>query len=403
MSVHQHVNLEDNVYFWFGSNDTSGSGNDGATPLCDIREAGATITDAPIISPTPALISHVNFPAGCYEVEIAATDGNGFAVLKTYAVFCTLTVDSQNPTGFVGSFTIGAAVIADAVWDEVLTGATHNVSTSAGRRLRQLEAAAVLREGVAQGGAANTITLDTGANATDDFYNHTRIVITDGTGVGQERIIVDYTGSSKVAKIAPPWITEPVNGSTFEIEPGLTHAETGWPTVDVGIAQAGGASSITLDADSSATNDFYNDDVVIIDVGTGVGQSRIITAYNGTSKVATVDSAWITNPDSTSEYLIENAHVVAQVISTGALSTINAEVVDVINTDTSGEPAQGAPSATTSLRTKIDWLYKFMRNKIETTATQISLYDDAGSTVGSKSTISDDATTFTRGEFVSGP
>lgn len=106
MSIHQHATLEDSVYFWFGSNDTSGSGNDGATPLCDVRLAGATISDAPILSPTPALISHANYPAGCYEVAVAATAANGFAATNTYAIFCTLTVDSQNPTGFVGSFTL---------------------------------------------------------------------------------------------------------------------------------------------------------------------------------------------------------------------------------------------------------------------------------------------------------
>jgi hypothetical protein len=52
--------------------------------------------------------------------------------------------------------------------------------------------------------------------------------------------------------------------------------------------------------------------------------------------------------------------------------------------------------------TKLDYLYKFMRNKIETTATRIHVYDDAGTNKDHTSTISDDATTFTRGEFVAG-
>jgi len=86
-----------------------------------------------------------------------------------------------------------------------------------------------------------------------------------------------------------------------------------------------------------------------------------------------------------------------------SLANINAEVVDVTNTDTSGEPAQGAPAATASMRTKIDWLYKFLRNKTEVTATTISVYDDAGTTVDHKSTHSDDGTTYTRGEFATGP
>ena len=70
--IHQHKALEETVYFWFAANDTSGSGGDGATPLSDVRLAGATISDAPILSPTPALISHVNYPEGCYEVAVGA-------------------------------------------------------------------------------------------------------------------------------------------------------------------------------------------------------------------------------------------------------------------------------------------------------------------------------------------
>ena len=100
----QYITLGNTTYFWFGSNDTSGSGGDGATPLCDVRLAGAAVDAIPVYSPTPALLSHANYPAGCYEVAIAATVGNGFAAGNTYAVFCSLTVDSQNPTGFVGSF-----------------------------------------------------------------------------------------------------------------------------------------------------------------------------------------------------------------------------------------------------------------------------------------------------------
>jgi len=114
MSLHQHATLADTVYFWFASNDTSGSGDDGASPLADVRLAGAASDAAPVLSPTPTLLSHVNYPAGCHEVAVAATEGNGFAAGNTYAVFCTLTVDSQNPTGFVGSFTL-APISADVI------------------------------------------------------------------------------------------------------------------------------------------------------------------------------------------------------------------------------------------------------------------------------------------------
>ena len=110
--MHQYATLEDTVYLWFGANDTSGSGNDGATAVYDVRLAGAAAGAAPVLSGSATLLSHTNYPAGCYEVAVAATAANGFAANSTYAVFCTLLVDSQNPTGFVGSFTLTPLALA---------------------------------------------------------------------------------------------------------------------------------------------------------------------------------------------------------------------------------------------------------------------------------------------------
>jgi hypothetical protein len=109
----QYATIGDTIYFWFAGNDTSGSGGDGASPAADVRLAGAAADAAPVFSPTPVLLSHANYPAGCYEVAVAATVGNGCAADNTYAVFCTLAIDSQNPTGFVGSFDL-KPVLANA-------------------------------------------------------------------------------------------------------------------------------------------------------------------------------------------------------------------------------------------------------------------------------------------------
>jgi hypothetical protein len=84
-------------------------------------------------------------------------------------------------------------------------------------------------------------------------------------------------------------------------------------------------------------------------------------------------------------------------------AAVNAEVVDALATDTYAEPGQGNPAATTSLAAKINYIYKAWRNKKTQTSTTHSLYDDAGTTVDQKSTVSDDATTATRGEMVTGP
>lgn len=82
---------------------------------------------------------------------------------------------------------------------------------------------------------------------------------------------------------------------------------------------------------------------------------------------------------------------------------VNAEVVDALNVDTYAEPGQANPPATTTLVQKISYLYKMWRNKTMTDATTIELYNDAGAVVDQKSTISDDGTDFTKGEYGTGP
>lgn len=74
------------------------------------------------------------------------------------------------------------------------------------------------------------------------------------------------------------------------------------PWESTGTAQAGGASSITLRVGDSALTNAYVGKGIRLVSGTGAGQSRICTAYNGTTKVATVDRPWATQPDNQTVY-----------------------------------------------------------------------------------------------------
>lgn len=68
-------------------------------------------------------------------------------------------------------------------------------------------------------------------------------------------------------------------------------------------AALGGASTITLDGTASSINNFYiNSFVTIVNAlpaGIVTGESHLITAYNGTTKVATLFEPWTTVPDAT--------------------------------------------------------------------------------------------------------
>jgi ribosomal protein S15P/S13E len=78
-------------------------------------------------------------------------------------------------------------------------------------------------------------------------------------------------------------------------------------TFATGTAQTGASSTITLAAAASASNSFYSYMYVTITSGTGSGQTRQITSYVGSTKVATVSTAWTTTPNNTSVYRIYNS------------------------------------------------------------------------------------------------
>lgn len=90
-------------------------------------------------------------------------------------------------------------------------------------------------------------------------------------------------------------------------------------------------------------------------------------------------------------------------LATQAKADVNAEVLDVLNTDTFAEPGQEAPGATISLVKKIGYLYKAWRNKSTQTSSTYSLFADDTTTVDQKATVSDDGTTTTVGEKATGP
>ena len=126
----------------------------------------------------------------------------------------------------IAAFWTSPGTLVDLIWDEALTGGTHNVSNSSGKRLRQIEAAFVVDSGTAQAGTATTITLAATASTTDNIYRGDRIIITENTGVGEHGIVVSYVGSTRVATMAETWVTTPDNTSVYEVQPASVDVET---------------------------------------------------------------------------------------------------------------------------------------------------------------------------------
>ncbi len=89
-------------------------------------------------------------------------------------------------------------------------------------------------------------------------------------------------------------------------------------------------------------------------------------------------------------------------INGGRLDLILDAILAMLD-DARTEPGQAAPPVNPDLATKIDYLYKAWRNRHTQTATEYKLYADDATTVDHKATVSDDGTTFDRGEVATGP
>jgi len=292
------------VFAWDTANSTEKTG-DSAQITAQISKDGGATAATDDTNPT----------------ELDATDAPGIYIFdmlqaETNTDLLTLFAKSSTADIKIEPVIIYTDDTTNLIWDETLTGATHNIATSAGKRLRQI-ADLVIYSGTAQSGSTiNTIKLDAGASASDGAYDPSTIAIIEGTGAGQCRGILEYNGTTKYAVVDRDWKTTPDNTSVFNI-----YADSGREHVNEGLAQAGGANTITLNTLASSADDAYNGQIVFIRSGVGADQMQIVTDYNGTTKVATTEGAWATQPDTTSAYVMYPFHMEEQSIADKVIST----------------------------------------------------------------------------------
>jgi len=122
-----------------------------------------------------------------------------------------------------------------------------------------------------------------------------------------------------------------------------------------GTARDAYSTTIQLAAEASSENDAYNNYGIWIVSGTGAGQSRRITDYNGTTQFAIV-SAWTITPDDTSVYEItvgadDNSGANEGTGSTGAFRTWQKALDTVAAGDTVNIKAGRAYAEAADLKT----------------------------------------------------
>lgn len=188
-------NLVDDLESRLGTPSDLGGGATIAANLADIEAqtddigaAGAGLT---------AITNRL--PASLVSGRIDASVGAVAADAITAAAIADVAIDA----GAIAADAITAAKIAAGAIDRATFAADTGLAT--------------IRSNTAQAGATSTITLDASASATDEFYTGALIYLTGGTGAGQARVVLSYTGSSKVLTVDRSWITTPDNTSTFAI------------------------------------------------------------------------------------------------------------------------------------------------------------------------------------------
>ncbi|MCK5641170.1 MAG: hypothetical protein KAJ19_10245, partial [Gammaproteobacteria bacterium] len=112
--------------------------------------------------------------------------------------------------------------LAKAVWDRVLNGSTHNIPSSAGRRLRSTGDALA---GTVDDASATTLSFITDlTGGYTDFYADQVIHFTTGNLAGMTRIIVSFNNATKEVVLDEALPVAPADTDEFEVHPDHIHS-----------------------------------------------------------------------------------------------------------------------------------------------------------------------------------
>ena len=244
----------------------------------------------------------------------AETNGDNLSIIFSDAAdaeWCDLEVNIQTVATRFDD-------IADAVWDEVITAATHNVPSSAGRRLRQLASSIIYDGQVGSGGCTeNTVELEAGASTQDGVYQSNLVVVMSGLGAGQSRIGVEYIGSTLMLTIDKPWKVIPLAGDEIMILAFAQEIVSAFGTV-----VSATPNTLKLSGISGTVNNVYRYSNIVVTSKLGeTTEARLITSSDGVTQTVTVAPDWTVIPSPGDVYkIMPIGRSVTESISDGAIT-----------------------------------------------------------------------------------
>lgn len=164
---------------------------------------------------------------------------------------------------------------------------------------------------------AATITIDGGSNVAD-YYAGMTLVVSDGTSNQQHVTISSYDATTKVAVLDTP-VTFTTGNTISIVEPALK-----------GNATAGSSTSITLASDAEIGTGYYTGMTLWYESG-GQWYSAEITAYDGTTKIATIDTGSNPAPTAATQYEIWSEYTILKLTTMGGQMPGGIALYDVFN------------------------------------------------------------------------
>lgn len=196
--------------------------------------------------------------------------------------------------------------------------------------------------------------------------------------------LTQWLGSAPLALSASRVQSIAVAMSPDVIDNGVFHHNSGLKPIRAGTAQNGANDSITLDAGASSTTDFYKGARIYLTSGTGAGQSRLCVAYNGTTKVATIEPNWITNPAAATTAFAVLPDGYSPAIATGGIAATSfvAGAIDnaVLAADMDSYTTRSwiGRQGTTADKYIVQWFKNGQLISTGITVPLISVFDDTG-------------------------
>lgn len=295
----------------------------------DAASASGTVT-----FPNATLASTTNITAGTVTTATNVTTVNGLAagVITAASIAADAITDAKvasdvtiaSVTGAVGSVTGAVGSVTAGV-----TVSTNNDKTGYGLSSAAVQAIwDALTSALTTAGSIGKYLLDhvvgtlaAGTHTAQSGDTYARLGAPAGASVSADvASIKTDTGTTLPARLPAALVSGRMDASVGAMAANVVTAaaiadaaldratfaaDTGMQTTRSNTCQAGStATTCVLDAAASAVTDFYVGAWVMLTGGTGAGQTRLCTAYNGTTKTATITPAWATTPDNTSTFAI---------------------------------------------------------------------------------------------------